>query len=473
MAAVKTSVTELPESRVRVEAEVPAEEVERRLQQTARRFGREMKLPGFRKGKVPPNMVLQRVGREAVLDETVRDSLPRWYVDAIDDAGISPVGDPRLDLAELPDEGDPLRFSIEIGVRPSARLGVYRGLEVGRREPEVPEEAIDHELEGLRNRLARLETVEEPAGQGDFVVVDFAGTVEDEPISGGEARDELVELGAGRLPEELDRGLVGATAGESRAIDVAFPEDHRSPELAGKTARFDVTVKEVKRRELPELDDDFAADSAGFDSLQELRDDLRAKLEDADRTASEAEFRDAVVDAAVAEAEIEVPEPLTEARARELWEQLAQTLDARGISREAYLQISGKREEEILAEARPDAERALRREAVLAAVVEVEGIEPSEDEMLEALAHSAEHEGTTPAKLLERLRDAGRLEVLRRDLATRQAVDLLVGEARPIPVEQAKAREKLWTPGKKGAEEEGPGKGAPAAGELWTPGSRD
>jgi trigger factor len=471
MPAVKTSVTELPESRVRVEAEVPAEEVERRVQHTARQLGRQMKLPGFRKGKVPTPMVLQRVGRAAVLDEAVRDSLGRWYVDAIDAAGIVPVGDPQLDLADLPGEGDPLRFSIEIGVRPQARLGEYRDLEVGRREPEVDDAAIDRELEGLRDRMARLDTIEEPAAQGDFVVVDFTATVDGEPVEGGEARDELVELGAGRLPEELDRGLVGARAGETREIDVAFPADHPSGDLAGRTARFDVAVKEVKRKRLPELDDDLAADAAGFDSLAELRDDVRAKLEEADRAAIEAEFREAVVDAAVADAQIDVPEPLAEARARELWEQLARTLAARGVSREAYLQISGKREEDILAEARPDAERALRREAVLAAVVDAEGIEPSEDDLLAALEHSAQHEGTTAQALLARLREAGRDEALRRDLATRQAVDLMAEAARPISVEQARARDKLWTPGRPEPDAAASEPSPPRAGELWTPGS--
>jgi trigger factor len=471
MAAVRTSVTELPESRVRVDAEVSADEVERRVQQAARQLGRQMKVPGFRKGKVPPPMVLARVGRGAVLDEAVRDSLPRWYLDAIDDAGVLPVGDPKLDLAELPSEGDSLRFSIEIWVRPPAKLGDYRGLEVGRRAPEVSEEAIDEELERLADRLARLETVEGPAEEGDFVVVDFTATIEGEPLAGGEARDELVELGAERVPDELDRGLIGAAGGESRQIEVAFPDDHGSPELAGRTALFDIAVKEVKRKQLPQLDDDFAADAAGFDTLAQLRADLGAKLEEADRHAIDSEFREAVLDAAVAEARIDLPDALVDARARELWEQLAQTLAQRGISREAYLRISGKGEDQLVSEARPDAERALRREAVLTAVIETEGIDPSEEDLLEALEHSAEHERTTPPKLLARVRESGRLESLRRDVARRQALELLVAEARPIPVEQARARDKLWTPGK-GERPQAPQEPAvPAAGRLWTPGS--
>jgi trigger factor len=472
VATVKTSVTELPDSRVRVEAEVPADEVQRRLEQTARTLGRQLKIPGFRKGKVPPPVVVGRVGRETVLDETVRGSLGSWYVDAIDAAGIEPVGDPQLDLGDLPAEGQPLTFSIEIGVRPRATLGDYQGLEVGRREPEVSDDAVDREVEALRERLGRLETAPEAheAQDGDFVVVDLQGTVDGQPVEGGEARDELVEVGAGRLSDELEEALRGITAGETRTVDVPFPDDHRSEQLAGRTAAFEVTAKEVKRRELPDLDDDFAADAAGFDTLDELRADVRQKLQEQEERAIEADFREAVVDAAAAGAQVDVPPALVEARARELWDQMIHALGHRGISKEGYLQISGKTEEQILEEAQPDAERALRREAVLAAVVEAEGIEPDEDELLDAVRQSAEREEVEPAQLLERLRERNRLEPLRRDLAARRAVDLLAERAKPIPVEQAKARDRLWTPEKESAET-GAGAGSAQPGKLWTPGS--
>jgi trigger factor len=466
--AVKTSVTELPESRVRVEAEVPAEEVQRRVEQTARKLGGQLKIPGFRKGKVPPPVVVKRIGREAVLDEAVRGSLGTWYVDAIDAAGIDPVGDPTLDLGDLPDEGQPLTFSIEIGVRPRATLGDYKGLEVGRREPDVSDEAVDQQVEELRDRLASLDTAEGEAAQtGDFVVVDFTGTVDGEPVEGGEGRDELVEVGAGSLPDEMEAALAGMSAGDAKSVDVPFADDHRAEQLRGKTATFEVTVKEVKRKRLPELDDEFAGNAAGFDTLDELRADIRGKLEEAETTAIAAEFREAALDAAVAEATIDVPPTLVEGRARELWDRLTATLARQGIAPDAYLRISGKTEEEMIDEAKPDAERALRREAVLAAVVEAEGIEPTDDELTEALEHSAEHEKTTPEKLLERLREAGRLEPLRRDLASRQAIDVLADSAEPIPLARAEAREKLWSPGKGDPQT---GEAAETPGKLWTPG---
>jgi trigger factor len=460
---VKTSVTDLPESRVRVEAEVSAEEVEKRLQRAAKEVGKQLRMPGFRKGKVPPPVVIRRVGRDALLEDAVRDGLSRWYVEAIDAAGVEPVGDPKLDLGDLPGEGKPLQFSIEVGVRPVAELGTYKGLEVGRREPEVPDEVVERELEGLRERLATLETVDGPAGKGDFVLVDFTGTVEGEEFAGSSARDELIELGSGRLVEGFEEQLEGAKAGDERSVTVTFPEDYRAEDLKGRTAQFTVTAKEVKRKDLPELDDDFAVDAAGFDSLEELRDDLRDRLREREEQQIAAEFREAVLDAAAREAKIDLPDSLVHARAHELYHQMIHSLGHQGISEEAYLRIAGKDHDQLVDEAKPDAERALRREAVLAAVVEAEGIEPSDDDLEEALGASAEREKTTPAKLLARLRDAGREQSLQRDVASRRALDLLAEEAKPITIEQAKARDKLWTPEREQAES--------GSGQLWTPGS--
>ena len=462
-AAVKTTVTELPESRVRVEAEVTPEEIERSVQRTAAAMGRDLRMPGFRKGKVPPPVVIQRVGREAVVDEAVRGQIGRWYMDALDEAGIHPVGDPDLDIGDLPDPGQPLTFTVEIGVRPTAELGTYKGIEVGRREAGADEEAVQAELDALRERSARLETVDEPAGENDFIVMDYRGTLDGEAFAGGEARDQLIELGSGRLVPGFEDQLKGAKAGDERTVTITFPDDYGAEELKGREAEFAVTVNEVKRKELPELDDDFASDAAGFDTLEELREDIAAKLREADESKVEAEFREAVLDAVVAEAKVEIPETLVEARARELWERMIHSLGHQGISRENYLQIAGKSEEDILAEARPDAEQALRREAVIAAIVAAEDIQPSDGDVLDVLQSSAAREGTTPEKLRDRLDKAGRLDEIREDLAQRQAIDLITENARALTGEQARARDKLWTPDKeypRGIEK-----------PIWTPGS--
>jgi trigger factor len=461
MATVRTSVTELPESRVRVQAEVPAEEVERRVAEAARQLGRQMRVPGFRKGKVPAPVVIRRLGREAVLDEALRRALGGWYADAIEEAGIAPVGEPELDIGEAPGQGQPLSFSIEIGVRPTAKLGTYKGLEVGRREPAVDDSEVSAEVLRLRERVATLETVERPAEKGDHVVIDYVGRLNGEPFEGGTGRDQLLELGSGRLIPGFEEQLSGANTGETRTVEVTFPEDYPNQELAGRPAEFEVTVSEVKAKRLPELDDDLASEAGGFDTLEELREDIRERLKVAEERAIEREFEEAVLDAAVAEATVEVPEKLVHARAHELLDDTLAALARQGISKETYLRIAGKDEEALAHEAEPDAERALKREAVLAAVVAAEGIEPSDEHIREALEPSAERTGASTEELVQQLRKADRLERVREDVANRQALEMLVAEAKPISVEQAKARDKLWTPGK---EQTG-------SGQLWTPGS--
>jgi trigger factor len=463
---VQTTVTELPESRVRVEAEVTPEEVERRVAQAARRLGRGLRVPGFRAGKAPAPVILQRMGRDAVLDEAIRESIAAWYTAAIDSADVVPVGEPQLDLSDPPAQGEPLRFSIEIGVRPTATLGDYKGLEVGRREPEVSDERISAEIDALRERSARLDTVDRPAASGDFVVMDYLGTLDGEAFPGGEGRDQMVELGSGRLVPGFEEQLESATAGDERTVTVTFPDEYPAPDLAGREAQFAVSVKEVKAKQLPEVDDDLAAE-AGFDTLDELREDIRTRATEAERTQIDSEFREAALDSAVKAATVDVPEALVDARAHELWDQMLHSLSHQGISRDTYLRLAGRGEEEIVEQSKPDAEQALRREAVLAAIIEAEGIEPTDDEVFEAVSEAAgDGPGrTSPKKLLERLKSSGRLETLKQDLAQRKALDVIADSAKPISIEQAQARDRLWTPGDSERDR------SASSGQLWTPAS--
>ena len=447
--ALNTTVTELPESRARVEVEVSDREVASAIDASARALGRNLRLPGFRKGKVPTPVLIQRLGRDAVLDEALRERLSRWYTQAVGASGIAAIGDPDISLGDLPAEGEPLRFSFEIGVRPVATLGEWRGLEVARREAAVAEQDVERQLEEARERL---EPVERPAARGDFVVIDFAGTIDGEPIEGGQGRGQLVELGSGRLVPGFEEGLIGASAGEERTLEVTFPPDYEASHLGGRQATFAVTVNEVREKQLPELDDDFATDAAGLDTLEELREEIRGSLLSADERAVEREFRGAVLDAAVTASAVSVPDALIDARNQETWERTLHSLEHRGLSKQAFLQLAGKTEEEVLAEARPDAEQALRREAVLSAIIAAEAIEPSEEELLARLVEQLplEQRPTSSgeqAKLLERLRKAGRLGELREDVAADHALDELVAAAHPLDPGLAAAREKLWTPG--------------------------
>jgi trigger factor len=458
---MQTSVTELPDSRARVAVDVPATDVDRAMQRAARALAREMRMPGFRKGKAPPSLVIQRLGFGSVLEEAIRDALPEWYERALLASGVNSVGDPSIEIVLTPEEeGDPLQFKFEVGVRPTAKLGDYRGLEVGRAEPEVPGEIVEREVERLREGFARLEPVERPAAEGDALLVDFEGAIDGSAFEGGKASDYLLELGGGQLIEGFEEQLAGAKAGEERRVEVNFPDDYNAEHLAGQDAVFTVAVKEVREKVLPNLDDQFASDASEFDTLKELREDTRTRLGEAVGQRIEQDFRVAAIDAALANATVELPDELALARATERWERIERQLAGRGMDPAAYLQMQGKTREEVINDSRPDAELELKREAVLAAIAEAEKIEVSEEEMVEALEHTAEHERTTPEKLLERLRENGRDALIREDIRARKAIDVVAESAKPIPIEQAEVREKIWTPEKE----------REAAGSLWTPG---
>jgi trigger factor len=459
---MKTTVTELPDSRARVDVEVGVSDVDRGMQRAARGLARESRMPGFRKGKAPPSLVIQRLGFGAVLEEAIRDSLPDWYERALLDSEVSPVGDPKIEIVSAPEsEGEPLSFRFEVGVRPTATLGDYTGLEVGRAEPEVPDDIVEREIERIREGFARLEPVDRPGAEGDALLVDFEGSIDGEPFEGGKANDYLLELGSGQLIEGFEEQLSGAKPGEEREVKVSFPDDYQAEQLAGKDAVFSVEVKEVREKILPDLDDELASEASEFDTLEELRADIRAKLSEAVGQRIEQDFRVAAIDAALAKATVELPEEIALGRATERWERVERQLASRGMNPATYLQMQGKTRDEVIAESKPDAEVELKREAVLAAIAEAEAIEVSDEEMVEALEHTAEHERTTPEKLLERLRENGRDAMVRDDIRVRKAIDVVADSAIPIAMEQAEAREKLWTPEKE----------REAAGGLWTPDS--
>ncbi|HEY2477880.1 MAG TPA: trigger factor [Solirubrobacterales bacterium] len=469
---MQTTLKELPDSRVEVQAEVPPKDVERAANRTARAMARELRLPGFRKGKAPPNLVIQRLGFGAVLAEAIRDALPEWYERALLDAAITPIGDPDIDIVSTPEaEGEPLTFKFEVAVRPQAELGDYKGLEVGREEKDVDEDVIDIEVDRIREGFARLEPVERAARDGDALLIDFEGFVDGQAFQGGKADDYLLTLGSGSLIDDFEDQLVGAKPGDEVDVEVTFPDDYQEEKLAGEDAVFKVKVKEVREKILPELDDDFASDASEFDTLDELRGDIREKVGNALNSRAEEDFRIAAVDAAVENATVLIPDEIITARATERWERMERQLAGQGMDPNMFLQMQGKTPDELIEESKPDAERELKREAVVTAIAEAEGIEVSEEEMVEALEHSAEHERTTPEKLLARLRENGRDAVIREDLLARKAIELVADAAKPIPLAEAEDRkgkaeaaEKLLAP------EGGPEGADKPAGKLWTPG---
>ena len=461
---MKTTVTELPESRRKIEAEVPAEEVENRIKAAAERLGKEMKIEGFRKGKVPPEMVLQRLGRDAVLNEAIEASLAEWYVSALDESKVRPVGDPSISLEKMPGDGEPLTFAFEVSIRPDAKLGKWKGVEAPRAEADVPVTAVEGELERLREAFARLEPVEgRKAAQGDAVVLDYEGKIDGDVFEGGSASDFLLEIGGGQVLPDFEKPLLGADAGSEVIAEVDFPDDYPAEEIQGKHATFTIQLKEIREKVLPDLDDDFAAEASEFETLAALREEIASQMKEALERQSEEAFRAAALDAAVTVSKVDLPDAVIDGRALEMWRRLERALAQQGISGERYAQMQGKTTESMIAEIRPDAEQALKREAVLEAVAESEKIEIGEEEMLEALAIPAGHEDhghPEPADALQQLREAGREDELIDELRLKKALEAIAAEATPIAPEAAEAKEAIWTPEKEREEKGG----------LWTPG---
>ena len=382
---MKASVTELGDSRVRIDVAIAPDVLERRVEGAARQLAGDMRVPGFRKGKVPAELVIQRVGREAVLEQALRDSLAEWYERALLETGITPIGDPQLNVESLPGEGEELELSIEVAVRPPAKLGDYRSLEVGKAEPDVPDDAVQEEIDRLREGFASLDPVDRPARPGDVVVIDYAGTVDGEPFEGSEASDLTVELGSETLLREFDEALADASASDEVTVEVELPDEHRPADLAGKRASFKVTVKEIREKQLPELDDEFASEASEFDTVDELRAEIRNRIASALEHRADDDFRAAAVDAAADNATIDLPKELVHARAHDMWERLERSLSSRGIDPRAYAQMQGKDREELVTDMEGEAERALKREATLAAVADAEGIEVTDEDLLGAL----------------------------------------------------------------------------------------
>ncbi|MGZ5314045.1 MAG: trigger factor [Solirubrobacterales bacterium] len=457
---METTVTELDGSRIKIDVEIPPDEVKESIDHVAGHLGAEMKVPGFREGKVPPEMVVQKLGRQAVLAQAIEHSLAGWYERALLDAEVSPVGDPKLNVSELPDEGQSLKFAIEVAVRPPAELGDWEGVEVGRPEVEVPQEAVDAELERLQHGFAKLNTVDRAATPGDVLLIDFEGKIDGEKFEGGEARDYLLELGSGQVLEGFEQALEGAKAGDVREAKVAFPDDYPAEEMRDKEAVFEITAKEVREKELPELGDDFATEASEFETLAELRDHIGERVREVLDARAEEGFRESALDAVAKQAKMDLPDALVKDRATETWERVERSLQQRGVSPTAYLESQGKTREELIEEAKPEAELSMRREAVLEAVADKEGIEVSDEELTGALAPIAEREGVKTEEMLERLRETGRDKLLRKDLRMRRALESIAEKAKPIEIEKAEAREAIWTPEKERSEK-----------KLWTPGS--
>jgi trigger factor len=449
MAFVKTKVEELPESRVRLDVEVPEEDVAHAFEHAATDMAESLRLPGFRKGKAPVPVVVARVGREAVWQEALRGHLDSWFWSAAETSGIRPVASPEVEFEGLPDDGGTFKFSATVAVMPKPEVADWTTLEVPFAEAEVPGEAVDAELDRLRDTVAALAPVEGRAvREGDTVVLDIVG--EGVPPQ----RDYVTEVGADRLVNEIDDALPGMGRGETKSVDIQGAEGQLP---------VDVTVKEIKEKVLPDADDELARSASEFETFEELRAEIESRLLEQLTEELEIRFREAAVDALVSASEVETVEPLVERRTAELWSSIAQSLQMRGISTETYLTMTGQSADEVVARLRAEAEQSLARELVLDAAASKLGVEVP-DEEIDELIQSQSEEGDDIEESKRLLQENGGYERIRADLRLKKALDEIVAGVKRIPVELAAARDKLWTPEK---EKEG------TKMNIWTPGSEE
>jgi trigger factor len=448
---LKTRVEELPESRVRLEVEVPSADVKHAVEHAASDLAETAKIPGFRKGKVPRKVLMARLGRDRVFSEAVESHIGGWFWNAAATSRIRPVAQPQLEYDVPTSEDETFRFTAEVPVQPLPEVAEWSGLEVPAGEADVPEELVERELEALRASVAELVPVEgRPAKDGDVLVVDLVDST-------GEAqRDYVVQLGAGRLVEELERGLRGMSAGETRSIEYTTPD--------GGTKQAEATVKEIKEPVLPPLDDELARSASEFETLADLRGEIEARLRQVLDAELDAEFRSAAVDKLIEASQVDISDALVDARANDLLAGLLRSLERRGLNVDTYLQLTGQSPEQLRDTVRAEAQQTLARELVLEAAADKLGVEVSDDEVKDLIREEAEAAGEDPEELVEQVWERGRPERLRADLRLRKALDRIASEVTRIPVELARARESIWTPEKEKPE---------TATKLWTPGSKE
>ena len=446
-----SQVEELGGNRVRLTIDVTPHELEHAVEHAASDLAGSVRIPGFRKGKVPRQVLVANVGKDRLWAEAVESHIGGWFWNAAARSRLRPVATPEYDFALPTSESEPWSFSATVEVQPTPEIVDWQGLEVPRAESVVPEELVQHEVDALRNSVAELVPADDrEAREGDTLVVDLSG-------ADGEGQpDTVIELGTGQLLGEIESALVGARAGDTRTVRYSLAD--------GSETSVEVEVKHVNEKVLPEADDELARSASEFDTFAELRADIEGRIREAVDERIDADFRAAAVDELVRASGVQAAGPLVEARARELLNAFVRSLANRGITPEAYFQATGQTPELLTAQVRAEAAQSVARELALEAVVEKAGIVVTDDQVKELIREQAEASGDDPDEVIEDIWAHGHQEQLREDMRLRAALDRLAADVKPIAPETHAAREAIWTPDKE-----------KPAGEtkLWTPGSEE
>jgi len=421
---VKSSVETLSPTRVKLAVEVPFEELKSSLDEAYRAIGSQVRVPGFRPGKVPARIIDQRIGRAAVLEEAINKALPKAYSDAVRETGVKALGQPEIEVTKLEDN-DHLAFTAEVDVRPEISVPAYEGLAVTVEDAVVSDDEVQEQFDALRARFGTLKGVERPVQSGDFVSLDLAAAVDGEEVEGGSAQGLSYEVGTGNLVDGLDEAILGKSAGDT----ATFASTLAYGEHAGSDAEITVTLNSVKERELPEVDDEFAQLASEFDTVDELRADLRTRLDRVKVLGQGSEARDKVLDLLVAQTEVPLPESSVKAEIEWREHDVVHQLGHDDAAFERYLETEGKTREEFTAELREVAEKSVKTQFILDTIADAEAVSVSDAELTEYIVRQAQRYGMQPQEFADQIVQAGNIAALVADVRRNKALATVLESA--------------------------------------------
>ena len=421
-------VEKLEKNMAKLTIEVSADDLEKALQSAYKKQKNRISLPGFRKGKVPRQMIEKMYGAEIFYDDAANELIPKAYADAYDECGLEIVSQPEIDVVQI-EKGKPFIFTAEVAVKPEVTLGEYKGLEVDKVSTRVTQKEVDAKVQEEAEKNARTITVEDrPVQDGDDVILDFEGFVDGEAFEGGKGENYPLTIGSGAFIPGFEEQLVGVEAEKEVEVNVTFPEDYHAENLKGKAAVFKCTVHEIKAKELPEIDDEFAAEVSEFDTLEEYKADVKAKIKEQKAAEGKAKKEDQVVEKAIANATMEIPEAMITTQARQMADDFAQRIQSQGLTMEQYFQFTGMTAEKMMEEIRPQALKRIQTRLVLEAVAKAENIEISDERLDEELAKMAEAYKMEVDKLKEFMGENEKKQ-MKDDMAVQEAVTFLAENA--------------------------------------------
>ena len=426
---MSVQVEKLEKNMARLTIEVSAQDLEKAIEDAFQKNKNKISVPGFRKGKVPRKMVEKMYGQEIFYEDAANALIPEAYEKALDECTEDIVSSPKIDVVQI-EAGKPFVFTAEVALKPEVKLGKYKGVTVDKVSTEVTDEEVDAEVGRERENNARnVEVTDRPGKDGDITTIDFEGFVDGVPFEGGKGENYPLTIGSGTFIPGFEEQLIGAEIGREVEVNVTFPEDYQAEELKGKAAVFKCTVKEIKEKELPELDDEFASEVSEFETLAEYKADVRGKLEEKKAKEAKDAREAAVIDAIVKDSDMEIPEPMLETQQRQMVDEFAQRIQMQGLSMEQYMQFTGASYDQLTEQVKPQAEKRIQSRLVLEAIAKAENITATDEEFEEELKVMAQAYQMEVDKVREMLPEKSTAQI-KEDIAVRKAAQFAVENAK-------------------------------------------